>query len=408
MSKQASPSSEVDTLRGSSALAIQAVQGITQIAEELHAAIASLTFPVAAKNAQPSQTRGITRFVYRSVRGITQAVGWGMDQGLKVAAQPAIAKLLHPATSKLASQLKLSRAAPYRERVRAALNGILGDTLAEANNPLAIPMQFRQQGQSLVSLPKKRKLLILVHGLCMNDLQWLRDGHDHGAFFASELGYEPVYLHYNTGRAMVDNGASLADLLEGTLKAWPVPIEEMVIVGHSMGGLVSRSACHHALQAKHAWVQHLSKLITLGTPHGGAPLEKAGRGVDRVLGISPYTAPFVKLGLVRSAGIQDLRHGAIAPSDEKPLWPRHVKLYALACTKQKAPTHPSDLTAPFKRLLGDGLVPIKSALALDDKPSLNLPLKIPASRLAVVDETDHFQMLGSLEVAQYLVRWLKA
>jgi hypothetical protein len=219
MTKPTSPSPDIQTLRGTSALAIQAVQGIAQIAEELHGAIASVSLPVAPKNAQAKKTRGITRLVYGSVRGITQAVGWSIDQGLSVAEQPAVAKLLKPATSKLASHLKLSRAAPYRETVRAAINGVLGDTLAASANPLAIPMQFRQQGQPLSTLPQNGKLLILVHGLCMNDLQWQHEGHDHGAMLAQELGFEPIYLHYNTGRAIVDNGASFANLLEDTLKA---------------------------------------------------------------------------------------------------------------------------------------------------------------------------------------------
>jgi pimeloyl-ACP methyl ester carboxylesterase len=187
-----------------------------------------------------------------------------------------------------------------------------------------------------------------------------------------------------------------------------VPIEELVIIGHSMGGLVARSACHHAIQSQQAWVKRLTKLITLGSPHAGSPLERAGRGVDLLLGISPYTAPFARLGLVRSAGIQDLRHGAVTPAAELPIWPKHAKLYMLACTKQKPAEQKRDLSEPVKRLIGDGLVPVKSALAQEEKPSLGLPMKIPASRQALVYETDHFQMLCSQEVADHLRRWLNA
>ncbi|NJS36739.1 MAG: alpha/beta fold hydrolase, partial [Brachymonas sp.] len=253
------------------------------------------------------------------------------------------------------------------------------------------------------------KLLILVHGLCMNDLQWLRQGHDHGVMLAAQRGYEPVYLHYNTGRPIHENGHDFAALLERTLQQWPVPVTELVMMGHSMGGLVSRSACHHASQAQHKWVQHVSQLITLGTPHAGAPLERAGRGVDYLLGISPYSAPLAKLGLVRSAGIQNLRDGAVTAPGEPPVWPRHIKLYALACTKQKPPEGKTktDLAAPLKRLLGDGLVPVKSALGQEDIPKLGLPLRLPASRQAIIYETDHFQMLSSKHVAKYLLQWLK-
>ncbi len=401
---------EIETLRGSSALVIEAVKGITNLVEEMHAAISRLALPLVGKNTKPKTTRGITSLVYRSVRGITSAVGWGIDRSLSAAQLPAINKALAPALRHLSSKLKLKSAEPYRETVRAAANGVLGDTLAATNNPLAITMQFRQHGVALLPSQSNGKLLILLHGLCMNDLQWLRDGHDHGAMLAEKLGYEAIYLHYNTGRPIAENGADFAQLLEQTLLEWPVPITELVIMGHSMGGLITRSACHHALQANLAWVKRLSKLITLGSPHAGSPLERAGRGVDYVLGISPYTAPFARLGLVRSAGIQDLRDGAVTPSGELPLWPKHVKLYTLACTKQKAPSteQRTDLAAPLQRLLGDGLVPVKSALALEDKPALGLPLRIPASRQAIVYQTDHFQMLGSQEVAKHVLRWLKA
>jgi pimeloyl-ACP methyl ester carboxylesterase len=405
--------SELNTLRGTSALAISAVQSITDLVEEMHGAISGLALPLKSKETKPKTTRGITGMVYRSVRGITGVVGWGVNRGLDVAQLPAVSKALAPAARQLASKLKLKSAEPYRETVRAAINGVLGDTLATTKNPLAIEMQFRQQGMALQTCTKSNgKLLILIHGLCMNDLQWRHgegQGHDHGAMLAKELGYEPIYLHYNTGRKIAENGADFAKLLENTLQQWPAPVTELVIIGHSMGGLVTRSACHHALQEKHTWVKKLSKLLTLGTPHAGAPLERAGRGVDYVLGISPYTAPFARLGLVRSAGIQNLRDGAVTPSGQLPVWPKHVKLYALAGTKQKAPAPvgKTDFAAPVKRLLGDGLVTVKSALAQEDKPSLGLPLQLTATRQAVVYETDHFQMLSSLQVAKHLLRWLK-
>ncbi len=415
---------ELGAVRGTSALAISAVQGITDLVEEMHGAISGLALPLAGKVTKPNKTRGITGLVYRGVRGITGVVGWGIHRGLDVAQMPLVSKALAPAAKQLALQLKLKSAAPYRETVRAAANGVLGDTLAATKNPLAIQMQFRQQGRALQPSTKNGKLLILVHGLCMNDLQWLRDGHDHGAMLSEQYGYESIYLHYNTGRKIAENGTDFAELLESTLQEWSVPITELVIIGHSMGGLLARSACHQALQSNQAWIQHLNKLITLGTPHAGAPLERAGRGIDFVLGISPYTAPFARLGLVRSAGIQNLRDGAVTPAGEKPVWPKHVKLYTLACTKQKAPLllqkappslqkapapkHKVDLAAPLKRLLGDGLVTVKSALASEDKPALGLPLRVPASRQAVVYETDHFELLGSQSVAKHLLRWLKS
>lgn len=407
--KTHSSHNDLNTVRGTSALAIQAVKSITDLVEEMHGAISGLALPLKSKETKPHKTRGITGLVYRSVRGVTGFVGWGVNRGLDVAQLPVVSKALAPAAKQLAAKLKLKSAEPYRETVRAAANGVLGDTLAATKNPLAIQMQFRQKGMALQASKSNGKLLILVHGLCMNDLQWQRDGHDHGAMLAKDLGYEPIYLHYNTGRKIHENGADFSQLLEATLQQWPVPITELVIVGHSMGGLVTRSACHHALNADHVWVKKLNKLITLGTPHAGAPLERAGRGVDYILGFSPYTVPFARLGLVRSAGIQNLRDGAVTQAGELPAWPKHVKLYALACTKQKAPApdQKADLAGPLKRLLGDGLVTVKSALAQEDKPSLSLPLKLPTTRQALVYETDHFELLGSQQVGKHLLRWLK-
>ncbi|MGO4781095.1 esterase/lipase family protein, partial [Lysobacter sp. 2RAB21] len=93
-----------------------------------------------------------------------------------------------------------------------------------------------------------------VHGLCMNDLQWNWDGHDHGAALAQDDGWTPVYLHYNSGRHISVSGREFASRLERLLREWPVPVERLAIVCHSMGGLVARSACYAAEQAGHRWL----------------------------------------------------------------------------------------------------------------------------------------------------------
>src|SRR5439155_25889866 len=139
--------------------------------------------------------------------------------------------------------------------VIAALNGVLGDHLAAQETPLAIETHWRCGGQALplsrvalaAALPQASdKHVVLVHGLCMNDLQWQREGHDHGAALARDLGYTPLYLHYNSGLHISENGRQFAQLLETLIAHWPSPVEELVIVGHSMCGLVARSAWHYA------------------------------------------------------------------------------------------------------------------------------------------------------------------
>jgi pimeloyl-ACP methyl ester carboxylesterase len=131
-----------------------------------------------------------------------------------------------------------------------------------------------------------------VHGLCLNDLQWTRKDHDLGTALAHTLKYTPVYVHYNAGLHTSVNGRAFAALIETLLEQWPAPLKELLVLAHSMGGLVCRSAYYYGMAAGQVWPQHLSKLIFLGTPHHGALLERGGNWVNHCLGLSPYIAPF--------------------------------------------------------------------------------------------------------------------
>jgi hypothetical protein len=181
--------------------------------------------------------------------------------------------------------------APTGQKIpgRARSLAIAGDRLAADANPLALPMELRQHGHALdlaalrASGKATGKVLLLVHGLCMNDLQWQRAGHDHGAHLAQALGYTPVYLRYNTGQHTSTNGQALAERLEALLQDWPVPVQELSVLAHSMGGLVVRAACHSAATAGQHWPAALRHMVFLGTPHHGAPLERAGHWVDVLL-----------------------------------------------------------------------------------------------------------------------------
>ncbi len=370
-------------LRGLSRLVIDAVTGVTDIVEGMHRNIAAVS-PIVG--AEPSgNARGIAGFVYRSVRGVTRGVGWGIDKALAPFAGD-------------------TWASPTREALLAAMNGVLGDRLALAGNPLAIPMTLRQGGKPIsfdAFAPTEHepgnKLLILIHGLCMNDLQWRRDGHDHGAALAADLGYTPLYLHYNSGRHIAANGIELSALLETLPTRWPVPIERIAIVGHSMGGLVARSACETATRESHAWLAKLSSMTFLGTPHHGAPLERIGYLVDRALNASPYTAPLAKVGAVRSVGIKDLRYGRVDAAEATVPLPRGVACHAVAGTLRAK-------TGAPKSLPGDGLVAIDSALGLHPDPSLDLG--IPANNRSIFHGTNHFDLLSDRNVYAQLKQWL--
>jgi pimeloyl-ACP methyl ester carboxylesterase len=234
----------------------------------------------------------------------------------------------------------------------------------------------------------------------MNDRQWTRNGHDHGAALANEFGYTPLYLRYNSGLHVAANGRTLADMLESLLRNWPLPVEELAVLGHSMGGLVARSAIHYARGSKHAWPRRLRKLVFLGTPHHGAPLERGGHRLDFVMSLSPYSAPFTQIGRQRSAGIMDLRRGIITSGSRGhvPL-PAGVECYAAAAILG---TRRDSLS---EALIGDGLVPLASALGRHSDPARRL--RIPQSRHWVGYGMGHLELLCRPEVYARLREWLR-
>jgi len=365
-------------LRGVMRLAVEATVGVTELVEKMHHTIQLGHPPLGASRAE--NTTGLTGIVYRSIRGTTRLVGKGLDAGLAP-----VTDLLPEETSN-----------DTRDAFVSAINGVFGDHLVQTDNPLAIEMSLRYEEQAAVT----GKVLLLVHGLCLNDDHWTRDGHNHGEALATDLGYTPIYLRYNTGLSVADNGRDLADLLESALQDWPLPVSELAIVGHSMGGLVARSACHHGGLAGHDWLQHLQKLVSIGTPHHGAPLERGGNWLEYVMDFSPYAAPFTRISTKRSAGITDLRHGCITDTrqDFVPL-PEEIECYAMAATLGKKRNKVGE------KLIGDGLVPLDSALG-QHKDSART-LLFPKDHQWVGFETGHLALLGDPGVYAQLNNWLE-
>jgi pimeloyl-ACP methyl ester carboxylesterase len=381
-------------LRGATRLAFDATAGLVGVVERMHSTVQRRPPPVGAALNRP--TKGITGLVYRSVRGGVRLIGAGVDVSL----------------ASVVMFLPQREPPPGREALRAAVNGVYGDHLVRTGNPLAIEMSLRARGRAVdVTDPgasyreadghvPTSKLLVLVHGLCLNELHWRRAGHDHGAALADEFGYSPLYVRYNSGLHIRDNGRALAALLESLVRNWPVAVQELCIIGHSMGGLVARSACWWADEHGHDWLSRLGKLVFLGTPHQGAPLERGGNGLDFILDLSPYSAPLTRLGKTRSAGIQDLRYGAITADglQSVPL-PAGVACYAAAATLGKRRSLLAD------RLIGDGLVPLNSALGRHRTRSR--ALRIPKTRQWIGYEMGHLELLCRPEVYAQLRIWLQ-
>lgn len=360
-------------LLGASRLALEAVTGVTELVEAVHMNV--LERAIGTPAIKP--VVGVTALVYRSIKSVTRVVGNGVDHAVQ-----RLVPLLGEASW------------PGRESVLAALNGVLGDRLAAGANPLAIPMTLRASGTPTA------RIVVLAHGLCMSGGQWLRDGVDHGAMLAEERGYTPVYLDYNSGRHVSLNGCELARQLQALVDGWPVPVQEIVIVAHSMGGLVARSACHYSELSRLAWRTLLTRIVFLGTPHLGAPLERGGNWIGMLTEGSPYSAPFARLAKLRSEGITDLRHGSLLDDDWKgrdrfagagepqrlPM-PEGVSCYAIGATIGKRAGDLKDAAA------GDGLVPLASALGA-------------GCESAIVCRTNHMQLLSSPQVREHLLTWL--
>ncbi len=386
-------------LLGATRLAADATGGLADAVEAVHLAVRRVPRIVGAP--VEGSTGGVTRLVYRSIHRATRLVD---------GAARALAALAPPSGPRGSSA--------RREAVLAALNGVVGDHLAATGNPLAITMCLRRNGRPLdlgaralaaAFRAPRRKVLLLVHGACRNDLQWRQRGHDHGAALARALGYTLVHLRYNSGLHVSTNGRAFAALLEALVERWPVEVDELAIVAHSMGGLVARSAFHYGGAAGHRWPRRLRHLVFLGTPHHGAPLERGGNRLASILRLSPYAAPFARLGRLRSAGVTDLRFGNVldedwedrdrfahAPDGRRPVpLPAGVACYAIAASRGRG---------PLGALVGDGLVPVDSALGRHRDPAR--ALELPESRRWVAHGMGHLDLLGRPEVYARIRAWL--
>ncbi|MGD0376581.1 MAG: hypothetical protein ABSB01_18610 [Streptosporangiaceae bacterium] len=303
-------------LRAAGQLGGQAFAGMVSRVEQVHRAVADRAFGRLHEADAPARAihDAVSRGVYGAVRGVGALAGVVSGQ---------VASLLgagdRPAGQAAGGNLALAAVA--------ALNAIAGDQLSPDLAPLTIRMAARADGHDVglvtdelaAAFPDATsRLAVFIHGLAETEISWHRQAADHvpyGPMLHAGFGYTPVYLRYNTGKHVSDNGHDLAWLLDGLLAAWPEQVDDLLLVGHSMGGLVIRSACHYGSQAAAQWTERVRHIFYLGSPHLGAPLARAAGLAGWALGQAPETRPFVTLVNGSSPGIKDLRHGYLLSDD---------------------------------------------------------------------------------------------
>lgn len=295
-------------------------------------------------------------------------------------------------------------ASPRGRLLVSAVNGLIGDRLVDDAPDLAITMSVRVEGRDVpcdraslaAAYPNATdQVVVFLHGLGESDDSWRRDADERGGSYADRLArdgaWSPVVLRANTGLPISANGVALASLLDDLVAAWPVRVRRIALVGHSMGGLIVRAACAVRTEARKPWAKLVTDVVTLGTPHLGAPLERTVHAGARALGVLPESAPFARILEYRSVGILDLRGGLAPDLQHLP----HARYRLVAATLARSPRH------PVSAVFGDMLVRFPSATG---RPRRGRPLFPEADVLHV--HGDHFDLLNHPEVDAALRDWL--
>ena len=390
--------------------------GTTRI-HEAHAGIAGRAFAGVGPAARP------VRVVHDTVSSLTyRTVGAALGAG---------ASALGALASRRVDGRPLEETASARVAL-AILNGAHGDLLDRETPALATSMGLRQAG-AVVPVDRDAlqaaypagsgRLAVFLHGLTETEGAWCfksehhhgRAGVTYGTLLEQDLGLTPLFVRYNTGLHISDNGRRLADLLDRLVEAWPVPVQDLVLIGHSMGGLVARSALHQAgggTDAGRPWTRLVRDTVTLGTPHLGAPLERGVHALTHTLARLPETRPLAKLLAARSVGIKDLRRGTLVEDDwsgrdldaRTPGTHTHVPLHDGARHFVVLATLTADPTTRTADLLGDLLVPPRSASGDsgdDDR------LAFPPDHVHRLGRLHHFDLLNHPHVYAQIRRWLE-
>lgn len=386
-------------IRGFIDLVFDVVDGTNKLVELTHDEVVARTVrrfaPVEPVKTVAKVVTGIQGViagtVFKSIRGINGATRQSVN-ALADVVETGLGQSLGSERYELATPMQSSAAGTVNwcvDYLQSSLNGFWGDYLQQRNSALDAGMGLRSNGHALPISAKTLdeaypqatpKVCVFVHGLASTEWLWTHSSARHydgdtGVSFGSrlhdDLGFTPVYIRYNTGRHISENGRELAALIADLVAAYPVPIEEIALVGHSMGGLVARSAASYASEQNLPWVSQLRHVACVGAPNLGAPLEKAVHLLTGVLGRVDAAGTQVPARLLnsRSAGVKDLRYGYTVDQE----WMGKDPDAVFANARLNIPlidgvgyfffaaTISKDTQHPVGRLLGDLLVRLPSA-----------------------------------------------
>jgi hypothetical protein len=402
-----------EELRALGGLAGDAAAGIAGQAREVHQSIATRVFGALGPSAAPVREvhDRVAAGAYSAASALTGALVRGGAAAASIAQPPDAGSLSD---------------APRGRLVVGALNGMWGDRLNREGSALETPMAVRVSGRDVAldadglrhAFPQATpRLAVFIHGLCETDDAWRLRAARHRPYperLRAELGYTPIVIRYNSGRHISHNGRALAALLDAVCAHWPVEVSELALIGHSMGGLVARGACHYGAGGDgYVWRDRVRHIFSLGSPHKGAPLELGANAVCHAAGRVPELTPFAAPIRVRSVGVKDLAYGYIVDAD----WEGHDPDAFRTNTGTVVPfletaTHyflSASLTrepdAPLGRFLGDLLVLRPSAWSHGGRGER---LQFPVDQYAHVGGATHLDLLNHPAVYAQIHRWLSA
>ena len=397
-------------------LAGEALAAAGGFIQEMHEGIAQRPFEILGPAAGPVRAvhDGITRTVYGCVR-----------LGLRAAPRGA-AEL---AALRAGDDGDSLDSTPAGSATLGAVNGLYGNHLAERGNRLALAMEVRRGAAAVPVTPEgladafpdaTSRVAVFIHGLCETDEAWrqfplggdrgaCRTRRTYGERLRDELGFTPVHVRYNTGLRISRNGRELALLLDELVHGWPTGVAELVVVGHSMGGLVARSACHYGARDGRAWVGAVRHVFSLGAPHLGADLEKGVNVLAWALARVPETRGLSSFLNARSVGMKDLRFGACTDEDWRGVDPDEflrdrcqevpflagANYYFIAASVREG---------PVGTLIGDLLVRVSSASGRGSGNGRRIPFEV-GNGLELTG-LNHFDLLNHPAVYEQIRTWV--